>query len=557
MSLPPLNDWVALLIVIPLVAGLLSLVVINSRFWSRAIGVTSILLTLGLALGLLLHLTANDGAVLVSEMGDWKAPFGIALIYDSLSGILVTAAMATALAAYLHSFSSLDPGVERRYFHPLFQFLLVGVNLSFVTGDLFNLFVGYEVMLMASYALLTIGSGKAQLRQAYKYVLLNVLAGTILLMSAGMTYGMFGTLNMADLARIIAEIEADPTRELPAGFTALSVMLLLVFAVKGAFFPLWFWLPDTYYTLPIAIGGLFGGLLTKVGVYTIVRLFPGVFASDGAGGSSDVIAVVLAVTAGVTMFLGVLGAVSQHRVRKILAVHVISQVGYMAAGIAVAVWVDRGAVLGGQVTGRTIAAFAIGGCVFHMVHNIIVKCALFLCCGLMEKHAGTDDLDKLGGLLKRDVFLAVLFFIAAMSLVGFPPLSGFGGKIVIIQAGWSNLWVLSVLGLLTGALTLLSMLKIWSYGFWNPDQAPVARQPSHVKATNRSAYLGVALLVAIALFLGFGSEAVYEIAFNAGDQIADRTAYIEAVLGPEGIANLDGPATVEPSATTQPAEVLP
>ncbi len=540
-------NLVSLLVIVPLVAGLLSLGLIRSRFWSRAVGLASLSIVLVLAVGLLLRITPGDGSeagVLVTLAGDWVAPYGIALVFDSLSGILICAAAAVALGAYLHSFSTLDPEVERRYYHPLMQMLIAGVNLSFITGDLFNLFVGYEVMLMASYGLLVIGASRKQLRQAYKYVLLNVLAGTIFLMSAGMIYGMFGTLNIADLARIIGEIEADPSRSLPPGFTALSVTLLLVFALKGAFFPLWFWLPDTYYTVPISIAGLFGGLLTKVGVYTVVRLFPTLLASDGQGGSSTVIAWVLAISAAFTMFLAVLGAVSQHEVRKILSVHVISQVGYMVFGLAVAVWVSRDSTL----DGRSLAAYAMAGVVFYMVQHMVVKCALFLCCGLMEKHAGTDDLDRLGGLLKRDTPLAILFFVAAMSLVGLPPLSGFFGKLVIIRSGWSDLWWLSVVGLITGGITLLSMLKIWSYGFWNPDRAPTVQHAAAVKRSSGTAYAGITMLVGLALFLGFGAEMVYRVAFNAGDQVMDRQPYIRAVLGDAALAGLAEPVLMTPEA---------
>lgn len=528
------NNLIILLPVIPLIAGLLSICFINRQVLSRGIGIVSYLSILGLALSLLLHITAQPDdhrSVLVSQMGGWTAPFGITIVFDSLSGLLICAAAAVALGAYIHSFSVLDPKVERRYFHPLMQFLLFGVNLSFLTGDLFNLFVAFEIMLMASYALLVIGTGTAQLRQAYKYILLNVFASTVFLMAAGMTYGMFGTLNIADLARIIAEIEADPTRSLPDGFSALAVMFLLVFGLKGAFFPLWFWLPDTYYTIPISIAGLFGGLLTKVGVYTVARLFPLIFASDGTstfadgaliGGTSDIIKTLLIIAAAFTMFLAVLGAVSQHNVRKILSIHVISQVGYMVFGIAV------------------MSGHALAGCAFYMIQHMVVKCALFLCCGLMEKHAGTDDLDKLGGLLKRDWPLAVLFFIAAMSLVGLPPLSGFFGKMVIIREGFGQgQWYLGVIGLVTGALTLLSMLKIWSYGYWNPDKAPTAQPAKVVRSSSKGAYVGIAMLVICALFLGFGAEPIYKVAHRAGDQLTDREAYITAVLGEPGYDEVD------------------
>ncbi|MGB0768259.1 MAG: proton-conducting transporter membrane subunit [Phycisphaeraceae bacterium] len=525
---------IILLCVIPLIAGLISIALINRKALSRLVGVASFAMMLGLSLSLVLKIAgAEDDAssILVSQMGGWSAPFGISVVFDSLSGILICAAAAVGLGAYVHSFSVLDPRTERRYFHPLMQLLMLGVNLSFMTGDLFNLFVAFEIMLMASYALLTIGGSVQQLRQAYKYILLNILASTIFLMAAGMVYGMFGTLNIADLARIVAEIEADPSRDLPAGFNALAVLFLLVFGLKGAFFPLWFWLPDTYYTIPISIAGLFGGLLTKVGVYTVARLFPLIFASDGTstisdgvmlGGTSTIIQTILIVSAAFTMFLAVLGAVSQHHVRRILSVHVISQVGYMVFGIAV-------------MTGNALA-----GCAFYMIQHMVVKCALFLCCGVMEKHAGTDDLDKLGGLLKRDWFLGVLFFIAAMSLVGLPPLSGFFGKMVIIREGFAeDMWYLGIIGLVTGAITLLSMLKIWSYGYWNPDIAPTTAKPDKVKATSKPAYLAISALVICALFLGLGAEAVYKVANRAGAQLENPEHYITAVLGEDAYAEVD------------------
>lgn len=528
---------IILLCVIPLVAGLISIALINRKVLSRLVGVLSYTMMLGLSLSLIFKITGapDNESILVSQMGGWTAPFGISIVFDSLSGLLICAAAMVGLGAYVHSFSVINPVTERRYYHPLMQFLMFGVNLSFMTGDLFNLFVAFEIMLMASYALLTIGGSKAQLTQAYKYILLNVLASTIFLMAAGMVYGMFGTLNIADLARIVAEIEADKNRELPAGFKSLAVMFLLVFGLKGAFFPLWFWLPDTYYTVPISIAGLFGGLLTKVGVYTVARLFPLIFASDGTstvsdgvmlGGTSPIIQTILIVAAAFTMFLAVLGAVSHHHVRRILSVHVISQVGYMVFGIAV-------------MTGNALA-----GCAFYMIQHMVVKCALFLCCGVMEKHAGTDDLDKLGGLLKRDWKLGVLFFIAAMSLVGLPPLSGFFGKMVIIREGFGNgMWYLGVIGLVTGAITLLSMLKIWSYGYWNPPGSFEADHPASksaaVKASCKPAYAAIALLVVCALFLGLGAEAVYKVANRAGEQLENPQHYITAVLGEDAYDEVD------------------
>ena len=519
------NHWIILFTLIPLATGLVSVPLINVRWASRTLGAVSLAATFGLAVAMLW--TIRDGEVMTSQMGGWAAPFGISMVFDSLSGLLLATASVVALGSYIHSFCSLDPVTERRYYHPLMHLLMFGVNLSFLTGDLFNLFVAFEIMLMASYALLVIGASKPQLNQAYKYVLLNLLASTIFVMAAGMVYGMMGTLNIADLARIVSERQLAG-ESLPTGFTALGVLLLLVFGIKGAIFPLWFWLPDTYWTTPIAVTGLFGGMLTKVGVYSVARTFPLVFAQAPPEGmdptsSRSLLLTIFAISAPFTMFLAVLGAVSHRHIRRILAVHVISQVGYMVFAFAV------------------MTATAMAGCVLFIIHNMVVKCSLFLCCGVMEKHAGTDDLDKLGGLLKRDALLGTLFFIAAMSLVGLPPLSGFFGKLVIIREGFvvEGAWWLAIFGLGTGALTLLSMLKIWSYGFWNPGPSPVAHEAKDVKRTMRPAYAGIALLVAVALFLGFGAQPVYMIAKHAGEQVVRPDAYIRAVLPADRLAGYD------------------
>ncbi|MEO0588776.1 MAG: proton-conducting transporter membrane subunit, partial [Planctomycetota bacterium] len=487
------NPQLFLLIALPVAAGLINTALAKRLALARTIGCIAFGGLFTTSLIFLIDIVRRD-TILVSQMGDWPAPFGISLVFDCFSGLMVTASSAVAFAAYIHSFATLKAETERRYFHPLIQFLVLGVNMSFLTGDLFNLFVAFEVMLLASYPLLTLGATRRQTAQAYKYVMLNLAASTVFVMAAGMTYGLFGTLNFADLSRIVHEINADPNASLPPGFTALGVVLLFVFALKGAFFPLWFWLPDAYPTTPTPIAGLFAGVLTKVGVYAIGRSFALIFAADDT--TRNVIFVIIAVSAAFTMFLGVLGAVCQHEVRRILSNHVISQVGYMAFGLII----------------LTPAAFA--GVAFHVIHNMVVKSSLFLCCGAMERHSGTDDLDRMGGLLKRDVLLAVLFFIAAMSLVGLPPLSGFFGKLVIIREGWTpETWWLSVVGLLTGALTLLSMLKIWSYGFWGPkphadaDHADDKSNEPKIDAATarrslRPAYLAIALLVAAALYLG-------------------------------------------------------
>jgi multicomponent Na+:H+ antiporter subunit D len=534
-------DLIILFIVIPLGTGILTLLLRGHTTLQRLVGVAALIGNLILAITCLSYSYSTD-TILVSQMGDWAAPYGISVVLDSLSGMVLVAGAIVSLGCYIHAFSSIDPDLERGYFHPLWHLIMFGIQLSFITGDLFNLFVSFEIMLMASYALLTLGATRRQITQSYKYVMLNLLASGIFVLGAGLIYGMTGTLNYADLARIAEEAARGGT-PLPSGFHAVAILMLFVFGCKAAIFPLWFWLPDTYYTCPIAIGGFFSGMLTKVGVYALARLFPMIFAhsfvapngvgQDGLFGSS-VTQTLLLVAAAFTMFLGVLGAVSMHEIRRILAIHVISQVGYMIFGIAL------------------LTQDGIRGCMIYMVQHMVVKSSLFLCAGVVEKYRGTNDLNKLGGLAREAPWLATLFFIAAMSLVGLPPLSGFFGKFVVIKSGFEvGYWWLAIFGLMTGLLTLLSMLKIFAYCFWSPKPAEVHVDPTVAPPNPHGrpvfAYIGIVILVVSALFIGFGAQIVNGPAGRAGEIATNPERYITAVLGEETWQQVTaiGPSPVE------------
>ncbi|MCK4873702.1 MAG: hypothetical protein KAS72_13350 [Phycisphaerales bacterium] len=544
-------DLIILFIVIPMATGLTTLALRGHVVLQRIVGTTSLVANLLLALACLVYSYKTD-TILVTQMGDWPAPFGISIVFDALSGMVLVAGAMVSLACYIHSFSTLEPDVERGFFHPLWHLVMFGIQLSFITGDLFNLFVAFEIMLMASYALLTLGATRKQMTQSYKYVMLNLLASGIFVLCAGLIYGMTGTLNYADLARIVAQARLVDGSPLPVGFNAVAVLLLLVFGCKAAIFPLWFWLPDTYYTCSVSIAALFSGMLTKVGVYAIARLYPMIFAADlvtdplGSGQSfvqaSDGVLAggvtqnLLLIAAAFTMFLGVLGAVSMHNIRRILAIHVISQVGYMIFGIAL------------------LTHGGVRGCMIYMVQHMVVKSSLFLCCGVVEKHRKTDDLDKLGGMVKKTPWLATLFFVAAMSLVGLPPLSGFFGKYVVIKEGFlTGYWWLAVFALMTGLLTLLSMLKIFCYCFWYPS---AEAEPATVIATAprprvASAYVGIILLVASALFIGFGAEVVNGYADRAADIATNPRHYVTAVLGEEAWLHIENADTTEIAHSTE------
>ncbi|MAX25747.1 MAG: Na+/H+ antiporter subunit D [Phycisphaeraceae bacterium] len=504
---------IVLFVVLPMAAGIVTTFLHRYRQAQRWVGAGFLIANMVFAFKALATV-APTGAVLVSQMGNWLAPFGITIAVDTLSALMLTMASIVCFCVFLYCAFQFDRDQQGGFFHPMFHLLIMGVQWSFITGDFFNLFVAFEIMLMASYAIFCVGTSKKQMKQAYKYVLLNLLGSTMFVTCLGLIYGQLGTLNMADITRLAMD-DKLPTSSLP-----VIAMMLLVFGGKTAIFPLWYWLPDTYHTLPSAIGGLFAGLLTKVGAYVMIRVFVMMFGTSTQ--VTDIIAPILLLTAGITMFLGVLGAVSMHTVRRILSIHIISQVGYMLMGMGLAI---------ASGVAPDIKEMAVAGAIFFIMHNMVVKCCLFLCGGLMVEHAGDDDLEKIGGLLKRAPWLATLFMIAALSLAGLPPLSGFFGKWVLLSAGFqSEHYVVVFFAVLTSLFTLLSMLKIWSYGFWSPAQGKHVDQPKKRPMTIGGMW-GIALLVIVALSMGLGAQKYYSMCAMAAKSLIDPTNYVKAVLG--------------------------
>jgi multicomponent Na+:H+ antiporter subunit D len=392
------------------------------------------------------------------------------------------------------------------YFHPLYLLLTAGVSAAFLTGDLFNLFVGFEVMLGVSYVLITLGGGRDQVRSGMTYVVINLTASTILLTAVALIYAATGSLNMADVAQRLQAV--------PPGLRSLfGTLLFVTFGIKAAIFPLFFWLPDSYPTAPVAVTAVFAGLLTKVGVYAIIRTQTLLFPGDQA-----MAAIVLAVAAA-TMVVGVLGAIAQDDMKRILSFHIVSQIGYMLFGLGL----------------YTVAGVAAG--IFYMIHHIPVKTALFLVSGLIETVTGTAALHSLGGLVRRSSLAAVAFLAAGLSLAGIPPLSGFFGKLLLLQAGFAaGAWTVSGISLAVGLLTLFSMAKIWAGVFWGepqePPPLPAARGAGPLRAPALMSGATVAL-VAVTLAVANLAQPVWHLCLRAAQELLDpRAAYIAAVLGP-------------------------
>lgn len=507
-------------LVIPLltaIAGLFGLA-LPGRNSAASRRVQRIIATIGATLLLVavlaLFAQVRNSGIQVMQISAWPVPYGITLVTDLFSAIMLVVSGVVGFAVHLYSLASINTERETIGFYPLYFVLLLGVNGAFLTGDLFNLYVWFEVMLMSSFVLMALGTDKGQTIGAIKYVTLNLISSAIFLSALGLLYGLIGTLNMADLAIKFNEVLTDP--EATGLISAVAAMFLIAFGIKAAVFPLFFWLPDSYYAPPPAVSAVFAGLLTKVGVYALIRVFTLIF-PIGSGPFQNVLLWV----SGLTMLTGVLGAVAQNAVRRILSFHIISQIGYMLMGLAL------------------FTPQALAGAIFYIFHHVIVKTNLFLAAGVMERAGGTGNLNKLGSLYKRMPVLAVLFLIPALSLAGLPPLSGFFAKLSLLQSGFTvdQFWLVG-LALFVSLLTLFSMTKIWNLGFWKPDpvQEPAIAegQPAAIPATGKTRwlawYLPMILLGLITLSLGFGAGQFFPLAVEAGQQLMDPSGYIEAVF---------------------------
>jgi multicomponent Na+:H+ antiporter subunit D len=444
----------------------------------------------------------RDGIVAMVA-GGWTAPWGIAFVADRLALIMLCLSMSVGTLALVYSFFTVTPRQERFFFHPLFQILLLGVNWSFMTGDLFNLFVAYEVMLIGSYGMMMVGADKVQVRQTLKYIAINSIGSTLFVVGCGLVYATLGTLNMADLALRSAQVEGSRA----ALVTAVSMLLLVVFALKAAAFPLFFWLPDSYPVVPAGLNGYFAGLLTKVGIYSLLRVFVLCFRQPGAELALDVILV----ASGFTMLFGVLGAMCQWEVRKILSWHIISQVGYMLMGIGLA--------------GADLAEMAVTATIFYVVHHIVVKSSLFLIGGIGGRVAGSQELERMGSLLDAAPGVAALFLVAAFSLAGLPPFSGFLAKLALVRTGLAGGqgWIVFV-SLVTSLLTLYSMTKIWTWAFWRTQETRVAPPEPY-----RGMMVPTAVLVAFTILMGVAAQPFLRIAGAAARDVVHPKAYQVAV----------------------------
>jgi multicomponent Na+:H+ antiporter subunit D len=503
-----MNLYLIFPILIPFMTAILLFLTWRWRRVQRALGVAGAAALFLAGLGLLT--SVQEHGIQAAQMGNWPAPFGITLVADLFSAIMVALVGLIGLAVAVYSLASMDASREAFGYYPLYHILLMGVCGAFLTGDIFNLYVWFEVMLIASFVLLALGGERPQLEGAIKYVTLNLISSALFLTAVGILYGVAGTLNMADLA-----VNLHRTAQ-PGMVTTLAILFFVAFGIKAAVFPLFFWLPASYHTPPVAVSAIFAGLLTKVGVYAMIRVFTLLFIQD-PGYTHRLILLV----AGLTMIAGVLGALAQTDFRRALAFQHISHVGYMMMGL-------------GLYTG-----LALAGSVFYIIHHIIVKTNLFLMTGVTQRLKGSFDLKKLGGLYRAYPGIALLFFIPAFSLAGVPPLSGFFAKLALIEAGLdAKEYAMVAAALGVGLLTLLVMARIWAEAFWKP--APEASTPGGEEAGTTAApeldglrplLAPIIFLAVLTVIVGLVAEPVFALASRAAQQLMDPTQYIQAVLG--------------------------
>jgi multicomponent Na+:H+ antiporter subunit D len=515
-------DFVPLTVLIPFFGAAFAFAFYRNQGTQKAITIGALIITVILEIVLLSEVW--HGGTHAVQLAGWPAPFGISMVIDRFAALMLVVSSIITLAVLLYAVGQ-GAAEERNdsgpvsIFYPTYLILVAGVSNAFLAGDLFNLYVGFEIFLTASYVLLTLGGGEARIRAGVTYVVVSILSSMLFLITIGLMYAATGTVNLADLALKLTEL--DPGTQL-----MLHVMLLVAFGIKAAVFPLAFWLPDSYPTAPAPVTAVFAGLLTKVGIYAMIRtetlLFPG-----------ERINTVLMIAAALTMIVGILGALAQADIKRMLSFTLISHIGYLVFGLALS------SVIGMAAT------------IYYVAHHITIQTTLFLVTGLIERRAGTANVDRLGGLARISPVLALLFFIPAMNLAGIPPFSGFVGKLGIMQGGiaentWIT-WTLVSASVLTSLLTLLAVSRIWARGFWrkaedveNPERILLQKSLVHARAANKrllpSAMVApTALLVAMSLAFTVFAGPLMNFSRAAAQDMYERTPYLEAVLGEERV----------------------
>lgn len=511
-------------VLLPLLGAAVNLMLARRARWQAIVTVLTLAATL--AVNIVMLMWVDSEGPFVTAMGGWEAPIGIVLVVDRLAALMLVISSIVTLSVFVYAVGQelIDGGENTplSIFNPAYLILCAGVFNAFMAGDLFNLYVGFEMLLVSSYVLMTLNATESRIRTGITYIVVSLMSSLIFLAAIGLIYGATGTVNMAQLGERIAELPPDVQ-------TLLHAALLIGFGVKAAIFPLSFWLPDSYPTAPAPVTAVFAGLLTKVGIYAIIRAETVIFQGSDFGP-------ILMAVAFLTMLVGILGAVAQPDIKRLLSFTLVSHIGYMLYGVAI-----------GTVEG-------LAGAIYYTVHHITVQTTLFLVVGLVELRTGSTSTRRLGGLMVLAPVLSALFFIPAMNLAGIPPFSGFIGKLGLFQAGvadggWEN-YALIGAGLATSLLTLYAVGRAWNFAFWrSPADAlepvpelvaeykdKVKPRPGNPRAksesiTPRTMMVSTMAMVVVSLLLTLLAGPLYDIADRSARNIVGTDNYFSTVLG--------------------------
>ena len=501
---------VPLLVTLPLLGAAITLIAGRHRRAQVAVSVITLTVVLAIAAALLVVVDAGNAPIAVS-VGNWPIPFGIVLYVDRLAALLVGVSSIVLLAVLLFSVgqgaADGDEDTPVSIFHPSYLILAAGIFAAFIAGDLFNLYVGFEILLVASYVLITLGGTESRIRAGVVYIVVSLVSSILFLAAIAMIYGALGTVNMIQISERMTQLPQQTQ-------TVLHVLLLLAFSIKAAVFPLSFWLPDSYPTAPAPVTAVFAGLLTKVGVYAMIRTETLIFRENDLNFALLVVALA-------TMIVGVLGALAQAELKRILSFTLVSHVGYMVFGLAIA------------------TPAAIGATIYYMVHHIVVQTTLFLAVGLIERKAGSTSILRVKGLMRAAPVIAVLYFIPAINLGGLPPFSGFIGKYALFDAaaevGTPIMMVLIVGGIVTSLLTLYALMRAWNLAFWREDEdsaetearisylgaAPAAAVETERRVIPRIMTAATAGMVAVTIGLTVFAGPLYEVCTRIGASLLE------------------------------------
>lgn len=498
------NPFILLPIILQLFTAVVLLFFWKSTTWQKRFSI--VFSSVSLVTSSWLFSRVWTEGIQISNMGNWEAPFGITFVADLLAVTLVLLSSIAGLAVSIFSSASMREERLKFGYYPILHFLIMGLQGAFLTGDIFNLYVWFEVIIITSFVLMTLGSKKQQLEGALKYVSLNLLASSIFLTGIGFLYGLTGSLNMADLAIKIQEVENRGLVQVTASF------FLVAFGIKSAIFPMYFWLPASYHTPPPAVASIFGGLLTKVGVYAMMRTFSLIFGGDQWMGD------LLTGLAILTIAAGAFGAMSHKHLGKIFGYLIICHIGFMVGGIAL------------------FSKAALIGTTFYLIHDILVKTNLFMVSGLVLKVNGAQNINMIGGMYKKYPLISLLMALPLFSLVGIPPLSGFWGKIFFLQSAIETKNYLLLSAIILGSfLTLWVIAKVWAEVFWKnkPFDAMEIKgsQFQELSTLKQTGFvLPIVLLSMASLYVGLGAEKVLILSEKIADQLVNPSPYIESVL---------------------------